>query len=171
MDNISVKHSCGDSALKCVDCNETVCPKCMVQCAVGNRCKKCTARFTSHVLKTSPKILIRLALGMWILGFVYGFVEPLLAFIPLGYISYIIQFVAFMSLGKIMHRLAAYKQGPKVAATAFFALLLGLMSGPSRAVLLNAFQNSGGDAYAAAFSLVGLTIFFLAVLWPFLRRS
>lgn len=32
---------CGDSRLCCVDCQQKVCPKCMIVCPVGNRCRFC----------------------------------------------------------------------------------------------------------------------------------
>lgn len=58
-----------DTRLSCVDCSQPVCPGCMVQCAVGQRCPKCTGKFTSHVDKKSKS---RLPIVM-LFGFASGF--------------------------------------------------------------------------------------------------
>jgi hypothetical protein len=176
LEKLSVSHSCGDSGLKCVDCNEQVCPRCMVQCAVGNRCKKCAGRFTSHILKTSPKILVRLGLAMVALGFAYGYLAPWLAYIPFGIYGYAIDFFLFFSIAKFMHRIAAFKLGPKVAVTAFLSLLAGVMLGPARETLLSlcavgAAGPAGAEAYEMGGNLTLLVLFFATILWPFLRRN
>jgi len=174
---ISVNHSCGDSALKCVDCDGQVCPKCFVQCAVGNRCKKCAGRFTSHVLKTNPAVLIRLGLAMLLLGVAYGFIGRSVPMATFGFYGYFIQFAIWFAVGKVMHRVASYKQGPKVLATAIIGLLLGLMAGPFRDILITSLSappdadEFGYSAYASGTHLISAAIMVVGVLWPFARRG
>ncbi|MBS1999592.1 MAG: hypothetical protein JSS86_24875 [Cyanobacteria bacterium SZAS LIN-2] len=176
MEKISVTHTCGDSALKCVDCDGQVCPKCFVQCAVGNRCKKCASRFTSHVLKTSPAVIIRLGLAMVALGVGYGFLARAVPEMPFGFYGYFIQFAIWFALGKGMHRVASYKQGPKVMATAIIGLLLGLALGPFRDIAIaamSATSSTGEESYSSYLNgqhLVNAAIMIVGVLWPFVRR-
>ena len=174
MTKLSVNHSCGDSGLRCVDCNQQVCPRCYVQCAVGNRCKKCAARFTSHVLKTPLPVLIRLAVFMIGLGFAYGYVAPLLLYMPLGFYGYVIEAFVFFAVGKVMHRIASFKLGAKVAATAFASLALGLYLGPLRNLLLAALDAARAAEPNSGMlngCLVSLAIMMVAVLAPLMRKS
>ncbi|CAN5239725.1 hypothetical protein BH11CYA1_BH11CYA1_04820 [soil metagenome] len=172
---IKVSHSCRDSALKCVDCDGQVCPKCFVQCEVGNRCKKCASRFTSHVLLTSPKVLAKLSLAGILLGFAWGFLQPHLAI--MGMYGYFIQFFAAVFLGKLLHRAASYKLGPKVTTVAAVALIIGLAIGPARDMVLMSIQMSnltpedGGDPNALSGELIKLAIFLVGALMPFFRKD
>jgi hypothetical protein len=176
VEKLSVNHSCGDSALKCVDCSGQVCPKCFVQCAVGNRCKKCASRFTSHVLKASPALLVRVGLSMAAVGVAYGFAARHLVYMPLGIYGYAIEFFVFMALGKVMHRVASYKMGAKVMGAAFLGLLLGLAIGPFRALVIAALGTAnedgtgGGGDYAINQYLVNLAILAFGLLSPYFRK-
>lgn len=170
MDKISVNHSCGDSALKCVDCNEQVCPKCFVQCAVGNRCKKCAGRFTSHVLKAPPVVLIRLGLTMAALGLAYGFLAKRLLYMPLGIYGYAVEFFLFFALGKALHRVASYKQGAKVLGSAVAGLVVGLALSPLRDVIITSLSPGAGADEAISEYLINLAIMFFGILAPYFRR-
>ncbi len=168
-------HSCHDSGLKCVDCNEQICPKCMVQCAVGNRCKKCTTRFTSHVLLVTPKVLVKLLAVSMALGFAWGYAQPHLSM--MGFYGYFIQFFAAWFLGKtFLHRAASYKLGGRVTAVALVGLLLGLAIGPVQQEFLNALAiyglpvQDGGDQTELGRVIVGVAIFLIGALMPFLRK-
>jgi hypothetical protein len=176
LEKLSVTHSCGDSALKCVDCSEQVCPKCFVQCAVGNRCKKCAGRFTSHVLKAPPAVLIRLGLVMAAVGFGYGYLAPRLLSTPLGIYGYIVEFFIFLALGKFLHRAASYKMGAKVLGTAILGLIIGLVISPFRDVLMSLGSSAqagaaGGGNDDASTYLVNLAIMLVGVLAPYFRKS
>ena len=168
-------HSCRDSALKCVDCNSQVCPKCFVQCEVGNRFKKCASRFTSHVLLTSPKVLAKLTVAGVLLGVVWGYLQPRLEI--MGMYGYFIQFFAAAFLGKLLHRAASYKLGAKVTTAAALALIIGLAIGPSRDMVLNAIQfanmpiEEGGDPNALSGVFISLAIFLVGALLPFTRKN
>lgn len=169
-------HSCHDSGLKCVDCNAQVCPKCMVQCAVGNRCKKCTTRFTSHVLIVTPKVLIRLLAASVALGFGWGFVQSFLGGM-MGFYGYFIQFFAAVFLGKLLHRAASYKLGAKVTAVALVGLLAGLALSPMQQEFVIALQIyrlpvlEGGDQTPLGKVIVEMAIFLVGTLLVFFRKN
>lgn len=116
------EHNCGESKLKCIDCEGQICPKCMIQCPVGNRCPKCTKRFTSHVLQVNPWLLIRGLLGGAIAGLLFKLLE---AVFPIGGF-YIFIFVYFLGVlaGNLVFKIAS-KLGKKMAITVATGALLG----------------------------------------------
>lgn len=135
---IKTGHTCSpDSALKCVDCNCQVCPKCFVQCAVGNRCKKCTERFTSHVLIVTPKILLKLFAASLVLGYAWGYVGPNLDF---GYIGYFLIFFAAVFAGRLLHKIAGYKIGMRPVAVVLVGMAIGLALGPYQQEIMATLQ-------------------------------
>jgi len=147
----------------------------MVQCAVGNRCKKCTTRFTSHVLLVTPKVLVKLLAVNMALGFGWGYIQPSLGI--MGFYGYFIQFFAALFLGKtILHRAASYKLGPRVTGVALLGLLLGLALGPVQQDFLNALAmyrlpvEDGGDQSELGRVIVSTAIFLVGSLMPFLRK-
>jgi len=117
------EHSCGDCMLKCIDCNAQICPKCMVQCPVGNRCKNCSKRFDSHLLKVDFWVIVRTFFAALIAGFLFVCLQALC---PLGSI-YILFFVYILGtfVGNIIFKIAGRKIGPKVAITVAAGLLAG----------------------------------------------
>jgi hypothetical protein len=100
---------------------------------VGNRCKKCASRFTSHVLLTSPKVLAKLSAASILLGIAWGYIQPHLDI--MGMYGYFIQFFAAVFLGKLLHKAASYKLGTKVTIVAALALIIGLTWPQSRYAL------------------------------------
>jgi hypothetical protein len=118
-----VEHNCGESKLKCIDCEGQVCPKCMVQCPVGNRCAKCTKRFTSHVLKVDLWSILRGLFGGIIAGLLFGLLE---IFCPVGgfFILILVYFLGVLA-GNIIFKLAGRKIGSKMAITAALGALIG----------------------------------------------
>ena len=147
----------------------------MVQCAVGNRCKKCASRFTSHVLKVTPLILLRLTAAMAALGVAFGYAEPKFHYMPFGIYGYIVFFFIFSAIGKAMQRVASYKQGPKVFVSALFGLTLGLAIGPFREMFLATLNPPpdipNGTLEVQSPLFMEAAIFICAVLWPFARKN
>ncbi len=117
------EHKCGESMLKCIDCDSKICPKCMVQCPVGFRCPKCTTRFTSHLLKIDIWVLIRGFFGGLVAGLLFSILQ---VFAPLGGI-YMLFFVYFIGafVGNILFKISGRKLGGKVAASVAFGILAG----------------------------------------------
>lgn len=170
-------HSCGDSALRCQDCNEKVCPKCFVQCAVGNRCKKCAGRFTSHVLLVPTPVLLR-TLGFTILlGIVFGFIEPAIHHIGYGFYGYLAILAGSFFVGKLVHRVAGYKMGAKITTAIIAGVLIGMAIGPMRDHVLTAIEmvRTGSEAAEMGNSMLGAYaieafLFALGLVLPLCRR-
>lgn len=128
---ILAKHDHSDSRLRCQDCEDLICPKCMVQCAVGSRCKKCAGRFKSHVVQASPAIMVRTGLAALAAGFVFGNLEQHM--LGMGYLyTWILLAVAGIGVSKLLHRISSYKIGAKIALAVIAGLLVGLILSPAR---------------------------------------
>ncbi len=118
-----VDHNCGDSLLKCIDCNAQICPKCLVQCPVGNRCKNCSKRFTSHVLQIDFWVVLRSFMAALVAGLLFAFLQALF---PLGGLAMLLFIYLFGSLaGNIIFKIAGRKLGAKIVTTVIAGLLSG----------------------------------------------
>lgn len=132
-------HSCGDSALSCIDCQAQICPSCMEQCPVGNRCRKCSGRFTSHLTKLPMPIMLRTAAGAVVVGFAFGCFYQ---FFQGGfYIWFLVYFLGCL-LGKGLHKLASYKLGKRVLATMIVGVIAGALLSPAQGEMLGHPSNS-----------------------------
>ncbi|MBN8660164.1 MAG: hypothetical protein J0M35_07355 [Candidatus Obscuribacter phosphatis] len=151
--------NCGDSRLKCIDCSEVICPKCLVQCAVGNRCKKCAGRFTSHVLQVSPLTMGKAALFTAVVGFAFSFVQPMLP--GFGFYGFLILMGLGYLSGRLLHKTVGYKLGSKIVMTVIAGFLLGYFLGPFHDTLSNALIMLQADieTQAAARAILQETIF------------
>lgn len=118
-------HVCVDSRLSCVDCNAQVCPKCMVQCPVGNRCPKCAGKFTSHVLEVSPMVVARTLAVAALIGGLFSLTGGGFSF---GFYGWIITYVMGIFAGNIIHKAASFKLGRKVLATVSIGVIGGAVS-------------------------------------------
>jgi hypothetical protein len=166
-------HEHNDTRLKCQECAEAVCPKCMVQCAVGFRCKKCAARFTSHVIQVKPLILGRAAVVAAAIGYAFGMFEEQLSSMGGIYTIVMIFFVGW-GVGKILHKVAQYKLGTKIILAVAAGLVVGYLLSPIRDQILSAMLVSGPSASLAkniiSTQFFDMALFTVGVLTPFLRR-
>jgi hypothetical protein len=85
----------------------------MVQCPVGNRCKKCVAKTESHVLKVTPLVAIRtfLAAALLTYGFSYAVV-----YIGGGFISWMIAYFVGAAAGNLIHKISGFKLGTLIVS-------------------------------------------------------
>ena len=118
--------------LACIDCSCLICPKCFVQCAVGNRCPKCAGRFESHVMKLSPAVFTRLV----VVAMASGVVLANLVTMQGAFGGFLFQIFVGYLLGRIIHRAADYKFGPKIAPIAVGSCLLGMLLNHNITLLL-----------------------------------
>lgn len=146
------KHDHGDSKLTCIDCGDIICAKCLVQCPVGFRCKKCTGKFSSHLIVVSPWIVARTALTCIALGIAYGYLMPGGG---LGWFGFLVPYFVGALLGKLVHRVAGYKLGKKVVSTIVCGLIVGMILSPLSsqilemgAMLFNTTPNIDGETPA-----------------------
>ncbi|RTL44619.1 MAG: hypothetical protein EKK48_05040 [Candidatus Melainabacteria bacterium] len=170
--SILSKHDHSDSRLRCQDCSETICPKCMVQCAVGARCKSCAGRFTSHVVQASPAIMIRTGLSALAVGFLFGSAQVYM--LGMSFYSWLILAAVGLGVSRILHRIAAYKIGTKIALAVVAGLVIGLILSPARDSTLGylaALNQPGSDAQAEAQSSMSVFTTQLAAMIVFIGCS
>lgn len=140
---LGAPHSCGESRLTCVDCQAQVCPSCMEQCPVGNRCKKCSSRFDSHLIKVPMTIMLRTFGASALVGLVFGFLSIALWG---GFYMWFVLYGGGFLVGKFLHKVASHKLGPKVVATIALGLFLGVVVSPAREPMLGFADTTSGAA-------------------------
>lgn len=167
--------SCGDSRLKCIDCSEIICPKCLVQCAVGNRCKKCAGRFTSHVLQVSPLLLLKAGLFTTLIGFIFSCMQPSIT--GFGFYSYLLFIGIGYVTGRLLHKIVGYKLGGKILTAVMAGFLLGYLLGPFHDTLstVQIMLQADRETQAAAQALLQQTfltaaLFLLGLVLPVLGK-
>lgn len=117
-------HDHSDTRLSCIECSEPICPQCMIQCAVGNRCPKCAAVPENPKLKVGPltyakviacAVAVGCALNMLFkcIPCLWGFNLVLIGFCGMG-------------AGKFIHKISGYKPGKRLAAAVGVALIAGI---------------------------------------------
>lgn len=133
------QHSCGDCKLSCVDCSAQICPGCMVQCPVGNRCPKCAGKFTSHVLAVTPLIMIKTLAAAGVAGFAFGWADT---FLPLGglFMMFFV-YLGGVGIGNVVHKVSGHKMGPKISMTVVAGLVVGALLSPVGERALSVYQS------------------------------
>lgn len=120
------EHSCGDSRLTCNDCEGQVCPKCMIECPVGYRCKKCAGKITSHVLQVTPLIVARTI----VVAAIVGYVAPFLTQFSGGFYGIIITYFVGALAGNLLHRVSGFKLGTAIVTTVLVGAIAGMLANP-----------------------------------------
>jgi hypothetical protein len=161
-----------DTRLSCQDCSGPVCPKCMVQCAVGFRCPACAAKFTSHAVKVTPWLLARTAAAALVIGYIFGVTSPG----GMGWMGWILCYVVGIVVGKGLHWVARYKLGTKITTTVAVALVVGFLARALPHFLIYLGQPVGGEEISALsqefmMQVLSVGIFTFGCLSPFLRRA
>lgn len=172
-------HDCGESRLTCSDCSAQICPSCFVQCAVGNRCKKCASRFTSHVLQVSKLHVAKASAVASVAGFAFGFLMNIVG--TCGLLPLILSFGAGVLCGRLTHKAASYKLGKALSIGVFIFALGGFMLSPlgSRFLTVASLTLQPGVAEETLTmassvmtrALLTFGLFLLALMMPFFRRN
>lgn len=121
------QHSCGDSRLSCSECQSSICPKCMVECPVGNRCKKCAAKTESHVLKVTPIVAAKTLAVSGLAGCAFTFISP---YTGSWFYSWIIVYFVGTLIGNVIHRISGYKLGPAIVSVVISGIAIGAFLNP-----------------------------------------
>ncbi|MBS1953184.1 MAG: B-box zinc finger protein [Cyanobacteria bacterium SZAS-4] len=166
--SILAKHSHEDARLRCQDCDEFICPKCMIQCAVGSRCKKCAGRFSSHVVQAGPAVLIRTGLAAVVAGFAFGSAQ--IYMLGFSFYAWIVLAVVGFGVGRVLHRIASYKIGVKIAGAVAAGLVVGLLLSPARDLTISylAALNQPGSGAETGGAATGLLTTHLAAMVIFI---
>ena len=68
-----------DTRLACIECSSPICSNCLVECAVGFRCKSCVAPVKSAATPPSGPMLVARTLGLFVaVGFAAGWIMPMI---------------------------------------------------------------------------------------------
>jgi uncharacterized membrane protein (DUF106 family) len=94
----------------------------MIQCPVGNRCKKCVAKTESHVLKVTPLIGIRTFIATALLAYAFSHV---VSFIGGGFISWMIAYFVGAAAGNLIHRISSFKLGGLILSIVVAGIICG----------------------------------------------
>lgn len=155
-----------------------MCPKCMVQCAVGQRCPKCASKFQSHAVKTTPFLLARTAVAAFVVGYGFGLME---SSIGSGMYLWIVLYFCGVLVGRGLHWVARYKLGTQIVTTVSVALLSGMLLSPLHNwifnMVLTAFATKGAEGAGidmlsyVLWRAFAMGLFVYGALCPFLRRA
>lgn len=160
-----------DTRLSCTDCSQPVCPKCMVQCAVGQRCPQCTGKFTSHMAKSSTYVLAKTLIFSFASGFGLCCLAVLLNAV-MGLLScfnlVIVGFFGVM-LGKKIHEAAGYGNTRQYMPYVGIACVAGVLSHPVGWAMI--FSLMMGDLSLIAAAWLPPVLIVLTVMAPMISDS
>ncbi|MDD4876819.1 MAG: B-box zinc finger protein [Dehalococcoidales bacterium] len=117
-----------ETNLRCGKCGKPICPKCMVQTAVGSRCPECTNLYKLPVFHISAQYYLRAIGAGLIIAIGYG--------IAWGVIEWIIPFLSFNLLlgpgagyiiGEIISRSVNRKRGTGLAIIGGIAVTISYL--------------------------------------------
>lgn len=136
---ITSNHACGDSLLKCADCHAQICPKCVVECPVGNRCGACGKGSGKVQLHAKP-IDAKKATGFLLFGGVYGWMISYATLSALSICFCIAMWVAGRETGSQLRRgdkdLAISWMLPFVTGMVLGTVVLFFYSGSMESLIL-----------------------------------
>lgn len=110
---------------------------------MGNRCKKCASRFSSHVTKIPAIVIVRTALAATAVGFGFG---SIYSQIYGGYYGWILLYVAGFLIGQGLHKLASYKLGGTILTTIILSMILGSVLSTCRNEMIGMIPDSRLEA-------------------------
>lgn len=101
------QHDCGDTRLRCIDCNSPVCPQCWVACPVGNRCPQCAGvRPTASQKQAAAAAQApwRFVAAALFLGVMFGWQRDVVDFSFFIFVFYVVFFAAGRAAGQQLRR-------------------------------------------------------------------
>lgn len=167
--------------LRCTECEQPICPKCMVMYEVGFKCPGCARKRPSHIQQVSGRQFGLTALFSVAIGYVYGWLHPylmgigVLRLFGLPILAFFLAYGLGRALGNGLSRVVGSKINFSLGWVAMAGCLMGMfLAGPFLAEVLNLFAvaESASNPYLAgsssAFYLLGPGLRFLGAFF-FLR--
>lgn len=163
-----------DSRLSCVDCGNTICSNCMVECPVGFRCKTCVGGSVPVAGGGVNYLHVARTLAIFAaLGFAGGWV---LTLVSIPFLTCIIAYFLGLTAGRALSRLIDYRVSGDIGKTITFGLLIGLSLSPygrlpalALAMIQEAFAGQG-SLFNVLLALVSViftpAIFYVGVMRP-----
>jgi hypothetical protein len=119
-----------ETRLTCTHCEIPICPKCLVVCEVGMKCKKCTSKTFSHVVKVELRDWILGGLASLGVGLLFGFIISQVVY-SVGYFAILLCFIAGKWVGEMVHRCARFKMSKPLQHLMTVCSLVGILIGLS----------------------------------------
>ena len=115
--------------LSCSSCGKPVCPKCMINSAVGYKCKECVERTLIHIEKITIKQYILGALVGLIVGTILGYAWAYL--IKFGFfITLLVAYVVGFGISKAISKVIGNKIGIKIQIVAAVIVIISMVYNP-----------------------------------------
>lgn len=151
------KHPQVETRLTCTHCETPICPKCMVVCEVGMKCRKCTAKSSSHVVQAEARDFLFSGALAAALGFGAGYI-----LYATGGVSWWMLFIAFGAgnfCGQLVHRCARYKLATPLIWSTVGCTLLGMALSPLGQTLLLLVNVPDAMGYGSIMPLISAGAF------------
>lgn len=158
--------------LRCTECEQPICPKCMVMYEVGFKCPACARKRPSHLQQVSARQFGTAALFSIAIGYVYGWIHPylmsigVLRILGLPVLAFFLAYGLGRAVGNGLNRVAGSKMNLALGRGVVGGCLIGmLLAEPFRMELqsLLAVVENASNPYLAGSSSA------LYVLGPGLR--
>ncbi|HEX5938904.1 MAG TPA: hypothetical protein VFZ12_00940 [Dehalococcoidia bacterium] len=118
-----------ETELRCSRCETLICPRCLIQTAVGARCKDCAAVRKNPIYTVTPAqyaLMIPVSvLGGALVGVAWAFIQPGQLF--LGFFSLFVAAGVGWLMAKAVERAASYRRGLVVQAFAIAGILTAFL--------------------------------------------
>lgn len=130
--------------LRCTECENPICPKCMVMYEVGFKCPGCARKRPSHITQVSRLQFGIIGLFGVAIGHVYGWLHPwlmgigLFRIFGLPILGFVLAYMLGKGAGNGLQRIVGHKINPLLGWTAVAGCLAGLLlAGPFLVELLS----------------------------------
>jgi hypothetical protein len=122
-----VNHPRVETWVSCAECGDPICPDCMVQGPVGNKCRRCARLPRSARVRLRPDRAakaIGAALG---LGLGLGVALTAVVGTPLGILGFLLAYGVGYLIGEAVKRASGYYRGPEAGWIAAAGAALALV--------------------------------------------
>jgi hypothetical protein len=107
-----VNHPRVETWVSCAECGDPICPDCMVQGPVGNKCRKCARQPRSAMVRLKPDRAAK-AIGTSLgLGVAFGVAVTAVVGTPLGLFGFLVAFFVGYVIGEAVKRASGYYREP-----------------------------------------------------------
>jgi hypothetical protein len=116
--------------VSCSSCGKPICPDCMVQSAVGIKCRDCARVPRSARVRIKPSNLaasIGTAIG---LGLGIGFVLASVASTAVGFFAFFVAYGVGYGMAEVIKRVSGYYRGPEAGWIAVLGVAVAYISSP-----------------------------------------
>ncbi len=118
-----------ETSLRCGKCNKPICPKCLVQTPVGDRCQDCAKLYQLPTYHVSTKYYLRAtgaSLGMAIIsGAVWG---TIIGLVPFFYLNLLLAPGAGYAIGEVVSLATNRKRGTGLAIVAGTGMMISYLT-------------------------------------------